>query len=393
MEAYLDNSATTRCRREVIELMVRVMGEDYGNPSSLHNKGLEAEKYIRQAKASIAKTLKVKDKEIVFTSGGTESDNLAIIGSAMANKRAGMHLITTRIEHAAVLEPMKFLEDQGFEVSYLGVDKYGHIDLEELDRTIRDDTILVSVMHTNNEIGAIEPLKEIGELLVSKSHKILFFVDGVQGYGKEAIYPKRAGIDMMSVSGHKILGPKGVGFLYIDEKVKIKPVIFGGGQQKGLRSGTENVAGIAGLGLAAELSYKDLDEKREYLFKLKKKLIDNLKDMEAVAAINGIKEPFDEMDNIKETAAHILSVSFKDIRAEVLLHALEERGIYVSSGSACASNKPALSATLKAIGLNKELLDRTIRFSFSSENTDEEIEYTVAALKELLPYLGRFVRK
>ncbi|MCR5107092.1 MAG: cysteine desulfurase [Lachnospiraceae bacterium] len=387
MEIYLDNSATTRCYDEVAELMTTVMTQAYGNPSSLHSKGLEAEKYIKEATDAIAGTLKVKDKEILYTSGGTESDNLAIIGSCMANRRSGNHIITTKIEHPAVLEPIEFLKEQGFEVDYLSVDRNGLIDIEELNRVLRKDTILVSVMHTNNEIGSIEPIDQIGSLLKAADHKILFHVDAVQGFGKAHIYPKRSGIDLLSVSGHKIHGPKGTGFLYIDEKVKIKPIIFGGGQQKGLRSGTENVPSIAGLGMAVRLIYKDLDKKLENMYDLKEYFINELRKTEGVAQINGIG------DDPRLSAPHIISVSFEDIRAEVLLHALEEREIYVSSGSACSSNKPSVSKTLTSIGLDRKYLDSTIRFSLSFDTTREDICHTVDTLREILPFLRRFVRK
>ena len=252
MEVYLDNSATTRVLPEVAELMNKSMTEDYGNPSSMHFKGMQAENYVKHAKEQIAKVLKVNEKEILFTSGGTESDNMALIGCAMANKRAGMHLITTKIEHPAILQTMKYLEQQGFEVTYLPVDEYGRVRPEDLQRSMRRDTILVSVMYTNNEIGAVQPIAELGALIKRMNPRTLFHVDAVQGFGKYRIWPKRMNIDLMSVSGHKIHGPKGVGFLYIGEKVKIHPIIWGGGQQKGMRSGTENVPGVAGIGLATE---------------------------------------------------------------------------------------------------------------------------------------------
>lgn len=250
MEVYLDNSATTRVFPEVAELMTKIMLEDYGNPSSMHFKGVQSEQYVKQAKEQIARLLKVNEKEIIFTSGGTEADNLALIGAAMANRRSGMHLITTRIEHPAVLKTMEHLEQQGFRVTYLPVDEEGRVRLEDLQKSIRQDTILVSVMHTNNEIGAVEPVMEIGALIKKMNPRTLFHVDAVQGFGKFRIWPKKMYIDLLSVSGHKIHGPKGIGFLYAGEKVKLHPVVFGGGQQNGMRSGTENVPAIAGLGLA-----------------------------------------------------------------------------------------------------------------------------------------------
>lgn len=384
MEVYLDNSATTRCSRKAADIMQQALLEDYGNPSSLHLKGMKAEEYIREARERIGKTLKVNGKELVFTSGGTESDNLAIIGCAMANQRAGRHLITTKIEHPAVSSPMHYLKEQGFEVTYLDVDKEGQISLEQLRQAVRSDTILVSVMHVNNEIGAIEPVEEAAKIIKEVNPNTLFHVDAIQSYGKFPIYPKKSGIDLLSVSGHKIHGPKGAGFLYVKEKTKIKPILFGGGHQNGLRSGTENVPGIAGLGQAAMEACEDLAAKREQLYKLREAFLQGLSDV-LWAHVNGSREQ-------ERAAPHIVSISFDQVRSEVLLHALEERGIYVSAGSACASNKPAVSDTLKAIGLKKNYLESTIRFSFSTYTTMEEIDYCIQSLKELVPRLALFTR-
>lgn len=383
MEVYFDNSATTKVFDCVRDIVVKTMTEDYANPSAKHKKGMEAEQYIRRAAAQIAKTLKVQEKEILFTSGGTESNNMALIGTAMANQRAGKHLITTRIEHASVYNPMAWLEQQGFEVTYLGVDEKGHISLEELREAVRPDTILVSVMHVNNEIGAIEPVEEIGAMLHAMNPSILFHVDAIQSYGKLQIRPKKAHIDLLSASGHKIHGPKGVGFLYIDQRVKIHPLIYGGGQQRDLRSGTENVPGIAGMGAAAEEIYRDHEEKMERLTGLKDYFISRMGEIPE-AVVNSLPG--------KEGAPQIVSVSFSGVRSEVLLHALEDKGIYVSSGSACSSNHPAISGTLKAVGVKRELLDSTLRFSFGMFNTREEADYTIEVLKELLPVLTKYRR-
>lgn len=383
MEVYLDNSATTRCFPEVATLMTSIMCTDYGNPSSMHTKGVEAEHHIRYAKEVIAKNLKVNEKEILFTSGGTESDNLALIGTAFANMRSGRHLITTMIEHPAILQTMKFLEQQGFTVTYLPVDENGRIRLEDLDHAITEDTILVSMMHTNNEIGALEPIEQAADLIKKRNRNIIFHVDAVQGYGKFRIYPKRMGIDLLSVSSHKIHGPKGVGFLYINEKVKIHPIIFGGGQQKGMRSGTENVPAIAGMAKAIEMVYSNLDEDIQRIYACRERLIKGLVDIPEIK-INGLGGA--------QSAPHIVSMSVWGIRSEVLLHALEDRGIYVSAGSACASNKPAVSATLIAIGVEKELLDSTIRFSMSVFTTFEEIDYTLQCLYDIIPMLRRYTR-
>ena len=382
-EIYLDNSATTQCLESVANIVAKVMCEDYGNPSSMHMKGVQAENYVKMAKTVIAKNLKVNEKEIFFTSGGTESDNLAIIGAAMANHRAGNHLITTCIEHPAVLRTMEYLETQGFQVTYLPVDEFGRIRLQDLENALTPNTILVSIMHTNNEIGSLQPIAEAGSLIKRYNPNIVFHIDAVQGYGKFRIYPKKMGVDMMSVSGHKIHGPKGIGFLYINEKVKIKPISYGGGQQKGMRSGTDNVPGMAGLAKAVEEVYRFLDKDVENLYALKEYFIRGLMQIEDVK-INGYTG-FD-------SAPHIVSVSIRGIRSEVMLHALEDRGIYVSAGSACSSHKATTSATLRAIGVEKDLLDSTIRFSFSIFTTKEEIDYTLKVLYDIIPMLRKYTR-
>jgi len=383
MEAYLDNSATTSCSKAATEKMVELLTQDYGNPSSLHMKGVIAEKYITEAKKKIAKTLKVEEKELVFTSGGTESNNLAIIGSALANKRAGMHVITTSIEHASVTNPFIWLSENGFEVTYLGVDEYGQIQLDELKNAIRPDTILVSIMHVNNEIGSLQPIEEAGKVIKEANPKTLFHVDAIQSYGKMPIFPKKWNVDMLSVSGHKIHGPKGSGFLFIKDKTKVKPLIHGGGQQKGMRSGTENVPAIAGLAVASEEMYANLEENREHLFSLRDYFIEEIEKIDGLS-VNGKKD--------HDSAPHIVSVSIEGVRAEVILHTLEDRNIYVSAGSACSSNKPAISSTLQSIGLKKELLDSTVRFSFSIHNTKEELDYALDVMRETIPMLQRYTR-
>ncbi len=383
MEVYLDNSATTACFEEAAQLMHRILCEDYGNPSSLHHKGVEAEAYLRYANETFSKILKANEKEIFFTSGGTESDNIALVGAAMANHRAGRHLITTRIEHPAVLQPMSYLENQGFEVTYLSVDRQGKICMEELEQAIRPDTILVSIMHTNNEIGTIQPIAEAGALIKRRNPKTLFHVDAVQGFGKARIYPSKMHIDMLSVSGHKIHGPKGIGLLYMRDGAKVSPIMYGGGQQRGLRSGTENLPGIAGFAKAAELVYQDLEQDLDRMYALREMLTDRVRTISDVV-INGCPG--------REGAPHIVSASFRGVRSEVLLHALEERGIYVSAGSACAAHKPQPSATLRAIGVEKEFLESTIRFSLSGFTTEEEIVYTCQNLEEIVPNLRRYTR-
>ena len=388
MEVYLDNSATTRCYTEVGELVYKVMCQDYGNPSSMHRKGVDAEHYIKDAKEILAKILKVNAKEIYFTSGGTESDNLAVIGTAKANKRRGNHLITSSIEHPAILNTMRYLEEEeGFRVTYLPVDSMGRIKLEALKEALCDETILVSVMYVNNEVGSVQPIAEASAIVKAYNKNILFHVDAVQGFGKYKIYPKKLKVDMCSVSGHKIHGPKGVGALYIGENVKIRPIVYGGGQQHDMRSGTENVPAIAGLGEAAEEIYENLDEKRAHLYGLKQRFINGIEKLEGTH-VNG--------KTGEDSAPHIVSVSFEGIRSEVLLHSLEDRGIYVSSGSACSSNnhagKQKGSKTLRNIHLKENLLDSTLRFSFSVHTTEEEIDYALEVLGELLPVLKKYTR-
>lgn len=386
MEAYLDNSATTRCTESVRDVVVKTMMEDYGNPSSKHMKGVEAERYLKDARETIARTMKVNEKEIFFTSGATESNNWALVGTAMANRRAGMHLITTAIEHAAVLMPMQFLKEQGFRVTYLPVDHTGQISLKDLENALCDDTILVSIMYVNNEIGTILPIPEAGRIIKARNPRTLFHVDAVQAYGKMAVYPKKSGIDMLSVSAHKIHGPKGAGFLYVNEKAKIRPLILGGGQQRDMRSGTDNVPGAAGMAQAAKEAYEGLAESREHLLALKRRMMEGLEQLPEQTVIHSRPG--------EEGAPHIVSAAFPGVRSEVLLHALEERGIYVSAGSACSSNKKLpVSTVLKELHLKPELLESTLRFSFSRFTTEEEIDYCLKALRELLPVLKRYSRR
>jgi cysteine desulfurase len=357
------------------------MCEDYGNPSSLHLKGIEAERHIKNAKEEISKILKVEAKEIIFTSGGTESDNLAIIGGAKANRRRGNHIITTKIEHPGVLNTMKHLEEEGFEVTYLPVDEGGVVDLQALKAALTEETILVSIMHVNNEIGSISPLEKIGKIVKEYDSNILFHSDGVQGFGKRYIYPKRVGLDLYSVSGHKIHGPMGVGFLYKKESAKILPISYGGGQQKGLRSGTENAPGIAGLGLAAKISYQNIEEKQKHLSELKEHFLKGLAGIDETIVIGS------------ETVPHIIGVIFKGISSEVLLHALEEKKIYVSSGSACSTHGKKTSEIIQNLNLPGEYQGNVIRFSMSEFTTKKEVDYTLETLYNCIPMLRRFVRK
>ena len=384
MDVYFDNSASTRVSEKAIEIMLKTMREDYANTSAKHIKGVDAEKYVKDAADIIAKTLKVKKSEIIFTSGGTESNNMALLGTTMAKKRLGKHIIISGIEHPAVYMPATFLAEEGFELTVLPVDRTGRVDLEVLKESIREDTILVSIMYVNNEIGAVEPVDEIAKIIKSKNANTLFHVDAIQAYTKFKINPKTQGIDMLSASGHKFHGPKGVGFLYIDSNVKINPIIFGGGHQRGMRSGTLNTTGIAGMGVAAKEAYDEFDKRIEKIKSLKNFIMDELEKIDGAVLNTGRGDNF---------APQIISVSFEDIRAEVLLHALEDRGIYVSSGSACSSNHPGISGTLKAVGIRGDLLDATIRISLSELNNMEEAKYLIDNLNELLPLLRKFVRK
>lgn len=383
-EVYFDNSATTMVTESVKNIVVKTMTEDFGNPSSMHMVGVNAEKYIKEAQDNIARILKVDPKEIYFTSGGTESNNMAILGTVQANKRSGNKVITTAVEHSSVSSPMKYLEQQGFNVVYLPVDKFGVADIEALKKEMDEETILVSVMYVNNEVGAIQPISEIGQYVKSINPQVIYHVDAIQAFGKMEIKPKKDNIDLLTVSGHKIHGPKGSGFIYIKKNTKINPIILGGGQQMGVRSGTENVPGIAGIGQAAKDCYDYLEENVKKMILLKDYLIDNLETIDGVT-VNSRKG--------NDGAPHVVSASFKGVRSEVLLHALEDRGIYISAGSACSSNKPAVSATLKAMGIDKELLESTVRFSFSKFNTTEEIDYAVEQIKALLPMLRKYVRR
>ena len=384
MEVYLDNSATTRAYPEVGNIVYKVMCQDYGNPSSMHRKGVEAEHYVKDAKEILAKLLKVNAKEIFFTSGGTESDNLALIGAARANRRRGNHLITSSIEHPAILNTMHYLEEEEeFRVTYLPVDENGRVRLEALKEALCQDTILVSIMYVNNEVGSVQPIEEAVKIVKNFNPRILFHSDAVQGFGKYHIYPKRVGIDMLSASGHKIHGPKGTGFLYINEKVKIKPIIFGGEQQKNIRSGTENVPGIAGLELAAKMIYQDLNMTVSLMRELKAHFIEGISKIEH-ATVHGLTD--------ENSAPHIISVGIAGVRSEVLLHTLEDKGIYVSSGSACASTHPAISGVLRGIGTSQEYLDSTLRFSMSEFTTKEEIDYTLETLYNCVPMLRRYTR-
>lgn len=382
MEIYLDNSATTKPYPEVVDKMVYALTTDYANPSSLHRKGIEVEKNIKLIRQDIARTLGAKDKEIYFTSGGTESNNAIIRGVANLYKKRKNHIISTEIEHPSVLQTLNDLEQDGFEVTYLKVDRDGKINIEELKNAIKPSTILITIMHVNNEIGSIQPIEDIGKYLKSLKDKIYLHVDAVQSYAKINFKPSRYNIDFMSVSGHKLHGPKGIGFMYIKGNNRLKPLITGGGQEIGIRSGTENVPGIYGLGEAVKVINKDLNKTIDKISELK-----NLLKEEIVNNIEDIK-----LNSPEDGVCHILNVSFKDVRGEVLLHYLEQKGIYVSTGSACSSKKKG-SHVLNAIGLNQNEIEGAIRFSLSDLNTKEEILEVVKILKDSVNDLRMIIRR
>lgn len=382
MEIYLDNSATTKPYNEVIERVVYALSHDYANPSSLHRKGVEVEKNIKVIRSEIAKTLGAKDKEIYFTSGGTEANNTIIRGVVNLHKKRKNHIISTSIEHPSVLNTLKDLESEGCEVTYLDVDREGKIDLEELKKAIKPTTCLVTIMHVNNEVGSIQPIQEIGKYLKSLKDKVYLHVDAVQSYSKINFRPSRYNIDFMSVSGHKFHGPKGIGFMYIKENNRIKPMLTGGGQEIGIRSGTENTPGIYGLGEAIKIINTDLNSKIEKISSLK-----NLLKEEISKNIEDIK-----INSPEDGVCHILNISFKDIRGEVLLHCLEQKGMYVSTGSACSSKKKG-SHVLTQMKLTNEEIEGVIRFSLSDLNTEEEILEAVKILKEEVESLRKIIRR
>ncbi|MDU2163796.1 cysteine desulfurase family protein [Intestinibacter bartlettii] len=371
MEIYLDNSATTKPYKEVVDKMVLALTTQYGNPSSIYKKGIEVEREIKEIRRNIARSLGAKETEIYFTSGGTECNNTIIRSVANLNKKTKNHIISTVIEHPSVLNTLKDLEADGFEVTYLPVGKDGKISLEDLKNAIKKETILVSVMHVNNEIGTIQPIEEIGKYLKSLDEKVYFHVDGVQSYAKIKFRPSRYNIDFMSVSGHKLHGPKGIGFMYVKENNRIKPLLTGGGQEIGIRSGTENVPGIYGIGEAVRILNQDLEGTIDKI----KGLRDLLKE-EILANIDNVK-----INSPEDGVCHVLNVSFRGVRGEVLLHYLEQKEIYVSTGSACSSKKKG-SHVLNAIGLTPDEIEGAIRFSLSDLNTKEEIMKTVEVLKE-----------
>ncbi len=377
-EIYLDNSATTKPYDEVIAYMNDVSKNFYGNPSSLHTKGIEAENLVKLARTRISDTLKVDSNEVVFTSGGTESNNLAIFGFLKANPRAGKNIITSEIEHPSVLEVFKQLAKDGYKVDYIPVDNKGVIKLDVLEKVINSDTALLSFMHTNNETGSIQPIDEIHKIRKAKCPSAVLHVDAVQAFGKIRIYPKTYGIDLLSISSHKIHGPKGMGALYIRKGIRVKPVLLGGGQEVSLRSGTENVPGICGFGLATEKIFTDIDANYSRIVSINEYFVQKITGLFENAVINSQDQGL----------PYIINVSFSNLKSEVLLHHLEQKNIYVSTGSACSSNKKSHSYVLKAMGVDSKNIDSSIRFSLSASNSISDIDETVTALKEIIPVIS-----
>lgn len=396
-EIYFDNSSTTRPSDAVVRIVEKTMTTDWGNPSSMHQKGVDAEKYLRESQKTIADILKVSENEIYFTSGGTESNNWALIGGAMALRRTGKKILTTAMEHPAVSEPLRALTDFGFEVETIPVDDRGNLDLKFLEEHLDDQVILVSTMYVNNEIGAVVPVDKVAKLVHEKAPHALYHVDAIQAFGKYRIYPKREGIDMMSVSGHKLHGPKGSGFLYISKRARVLPLIYGGGQNNGLRSGTENVPGIAGLGVAAGEVYTHFDEKIAHLYEVRNRMVRGLRKIDGVIVHGPAGTiPEEKTENEAEErvgAPHIVNAAFTGVGAEVLLHTLEDHQIYISAGSACSTHKRSGSPTLTAIDVPAAEMGSSVRFSFCEDNTVEEVDTVLDVLNEVLPKLRRYSRK
>ncbi|WP_442595500.1 cysteine desulfurase family protein [Neobacillus sp. D3-1R] len=378
---YFDNSATTKPYKEVLDSYVKVSTDYFGNPSSLHKFGGQVEALLSQARNQMATLLNINSKEIYFTSGGTESNNLAIKGTAMMYKNRGNHIITSAIEHASIRESLESLKMYGFDITYLSVNSEGRIDMEELKRSIRDETILVSIIHVNNEVGTIQPIKEIGKLLKDYP-KILFHVDHVQGISKVPLDFHECQIDLCSVSAHKFHGLKGNGVLYLREGVKIAPLFTGGNQEWLVRSGTENVAGIIAMAKALRMSLTKMDSELENILKIKSYLLQELGQEEEIL----IHTP------IENSAPHIINFSIKGFKAEVIVHALEEDDIFVSTTSACSSKVKSVSHTLLGMGITEDVAKSAIRVSLSFENTREEAEKFVQAIRKTIQTLGKVMK-
>lgn len=377
-EIYLDNSATTKPYDEVVQYIIEVSKNYYGNPSSLHTMGIEAENLIKKARMQISNVLRADSKEIIFTSGGTESNNMAILGYLRANPRAGKYIVTSEIEHPSVLEVFKHLASEGYHVDYIPVDTQGIIKLEALRKVLDKDTALLSFMLTNNEVGAIQPISEINKIRKELCPSAVIHIDAVQAFGKMPINASGMNIDLLSISSHKIHGPKGIGALYIRKGIKVKPILLGGGQETALRSGTENVPAISGFGLAAEITAAAMEANYKKVSELKQFFVERIKQHFGEAVIN----------SSNEALPYIINVSFPNLKSEVLLHHLEQKNIFVSTGSACSSHKSSHSHVLKAMGVPPKYIDGAIRFSLSAQNTEEELDKTFNSLMEIIPVIS-----
>ncbi|MDP4087020.1 MAG: cysteine desulfurase family protein [Bacillota bacterium] len=375
---YFDNSATTKPYAEVLDSFFKISNDFFGNPSSLHGLGSQSEKLLSQARIQMANLLNVKPGEIIFTSGGTESNNFAIKGAAFMYKKRGNHLITSSVEHPSVSKAMEQLEELGFEVTYLPVDKNGKVQVEDVERAIRKDTILISVMHVNNEVGTVQPIREVGKLL-EKYPNILFHVDAVQGIGKMDLPLKDFGVDMCSISAHKFHGLKGTGALFVREGVGLTPLLSGGEQERNMRSGTENVAGAVAMAKALRMTMEKKEKGIEKMKNVQRGLIDDFGEMEGIIVHT----------QIESASPHIVNFSVPGIKSEVFIHALEQEHIFVSTTSACSSKKKSPSKTLLAMGVPEPIADSSIRISLSYENTEEEAAAVLNAIKRVVNKLRK----
>lgn len=379
---YLDNAATTKIDKSVASEIEKYNEVYFGNPSSLNKMGYIAEEKLKNINKYLLDVLGDKEGKIIWTSGGTESNNMALKSIAKAKKRSGMHIISDKSEHPSILRVLDELAKDGYEIEYVNIDNNGHIDIDDLNNKLRDDTILVTIMHVNNEIGSINDIAKIGKIIKNKNKNIVFHVDAIQSFGKIDINVKNMNIDMLSTSGHKIHGPKGVGFLYINNNINIEPMILGGGQQDGYRSGTINLPGIAGMIKAIEIIEKDKNIIYDNIYKLADRFITGIKNDKYI--VIGDRVDF---------SPYIVAVAFKDVRAEVMLHALEEYDIYVGAGSACSSHNKKESLTLKSMNFQKDMMDKVVRFSFSRYNTIEDIDKTIEIIDKKYEELSKYIRK
>lgn len=384
-QIYLDNAATTPLLPEVMDEITRCLAEDFGNPSSLHRLGLQSERRIKDSRNSIARLMNVPTEDVIFTSGGTESNNLAILGATRARNRYGKHCITTQIEHSSILNTFGYLEGEGWDISYLPVDNHGILDLDKLKDAIKPDTVLVSIGYVNSEIGSIQPIREIGMFLKSNHPDIIFHSDAVQAFGRLNLKPLDWGLDLMSASGHKVHGPKGVGILYIRKGTPLATLQWGGGQEMGIRSGTENLSGIAGFGKAAELLHQFMDRDDNTIAGMKKALAEGIAKAVPEAVLNG---PMPDRG-----APHILNISIPGIRGETLLHVLESHGVYVSTGSACSSRRTKISHVLYAIGVTGPVAEGAIRLSLSYMSDPDELSSVPDILRESVDQVKKFTRR